>query len=797
MAILKNPNPRRREIRKALPRAGERWTAYIHRRDVVWTAGFVLVFTIVAALLAHHGRRTQNYYEGQELRRAVVPRVSFDAINEAQTLARREQLRRAEPAVYRPNEEYLQAAARALDDLTRIGASDATSFADLAPAAADRLQLSDAGFRELKKINADETALAEWKTHIENFLDSVASIALLSASDARLERDRRETQAMGVKIRHPRLGELERLHEFVYSMDGEMWQVERRVNGFADDLFPEPLRPCVVAAVLSDPKPIYVRDVEETNLRRNRWLQDEDIVIRETHRPDQVLIAAGVVLSTADLKLIDQERQAYFDSLSMIRSLLAETGAALVVMVLSIGLWLYIIAYNPRIIFNTMRGAAMSILMLSTQALAVLLSSYIARPEAVYAAATFPTILVAIVLAIAYDQRFALSLGAIHALLVAISLDQPLMFVLIPLTGAAIAVAQLREVRTRSKLVVVGMWTGLGMAAIVLAAGFATRDLAIFRTAHDIIRDAGIALGTGVITGIFVQGVLPGIERAFKVTTSMTLKELNDVSLPLLSRLAKEAPGTYHHSLRIADMSEAAAETIGANGLLCRVGAMYHDIGKINKPQYFVENQGGGPNRHNKLKPAMSLLIIVGHVKDGVELAREYGLPPVIRQFIESHHGTTLVEYFYHAAKQRSDQGNQPAPQDFEYRYPGPKPQTREAAILMLCDGLEGAARTLDEPTPARLEQLVNAMSRKRLLDGQFDESNLTLKELSRVEHSVTQTLCAIYHGRVKYPGAQKPDAKPQAPQTQPTPPQPGDDIQPTSPGNGDLPASASAASAG
>jgi hypothetical protein len=258
--------------------------------------------------------------------------------------------------------------------------------------------------------------------------------------------------------------------------------------------------------------------------------------------------------------------------------------------------------------------------------------------------------------------------------------------------------------------------------------------------------------------GFFVLGVLPFIERSFKVTTSMTLLELCDVNQPLLRRLAQVAPGTYNHSLTLASMAEAAAEAIGANGLACRVGAYYHDIGKINKPRYFIENQGGGPNKHDKLSPAMSLLIIVGHVKDGVEMAREFGLPRVIQHFIESHHGTTLVEYFYHAARQR--QGDDDQPSEMEFRYPGPKPQTREAAILLLCDSVEAAMRSMAEPTAGRIEQFVHQMAMKRLMDGQFDRCNLTLEELHRIEQAITKTLCGIYHGRIAYPSASKSESE-------------------------------------
>ncbi len=240
------------------------------------------------------------------------------------------------------------------------------------------------------------------------------------------------------------------------------------------------------------------------------------------------------------------------------------------------------------------------------------------------------------------------------------------------------------------------------MGAATLLVGFAVRPLHLEHMMVYLLWDALFATLTGFLTGLLVQGILPAIEKIFKVNTAMTLKELNDASHPLLQRLAQEAPGTYQHSLRIADMAESAADAIGADGLLCRVGAMYHDVGKTNKPAYFIENQAGGPNRHSKLSPAMSLLIIVGHVKDGIEMAHEYHLPPAIRHFIESHHGTTLVEYFFHAARKQKEAEAAPGPSEFEFRYAGPKPRTREAAIMLLCDSVEAAARTLAEPTPVR-----------------------------------------------------------------------------------------------
>jgi hypothetical protein len=271
------------------------------------------------------------------------------------------------------------------------------------------------------------------------------------------------------------------------------------------------------------------------------------------------------------------------------------------------------------------------------------------------------------------------------------------------------------------------------------------------------------------------------VERVFDVATGLTLIELRDPRQPLLRELQLRAPGTYTHSLNVATIAEAAADAVGADPLLTYVGALYHDIGKMNKPEYFVENQSGGPNKHDRLSPAMSLLVIVGHVKDGVELAREFRLPVSLRHFIESHHGTTLVEYFFHRARKQaigqaskgpdgkpkdpamaSEPEESQMPDEFEYRYPGPKPRTREAAILMIADAVESAARTLDDPTPSRVDGLVRAISTRRLTDGQFDDCAITLSELNRICESVSRTVASLHHGRIQYPEGEA-EPEPQA----------------------------------
>ena len=276
------------------------------------------------------------------------------------------------------------------------------------------------------------------------------------------------------------------------------------------------------------------------------------------------------------------------------------------------------------------------------------------------------------------------------------------------------------------------------------------------------------------MAGFFVQGVLPLVERAFGVATSMTLLEWCDADKPLLRRLRLEAPGTHSHSLQLGAVCEAAADAIGAWGLLARAGAYYHDIGKTNKPGYFIENQAGSPSRHSRLSPAMSLLIITGHVRDGLELAREYRLPPVLREFIATHHGTTLAQYFFQAESDRRREQEDRAPEEAEFRYPGPKPRSREAAILMLADAVESSIRAMPEPTPGRIENQIHAMITRRLSDGQLDDCELTLREVGRIEESFVTSLTAMYHSRVAYPtpageepsAAEKPaEQKPAAPE--------------------------------
>lgn len=361
--------------------------------------------------------------------------------------------------------------------------------------------------------------------------------------------------------------------------------------------------------------------------------------------------------------------------------------------------------------------------------------------------ALLPAMMAGAVITLARNQRFALALGVTTSILLVLQMRGSMELFLVLLAGMTAFIVQLAEVRTRTKLISSSaVAAGLSVLAVVIT-GLAGAKPWIFS-----IQDAIWAAGCGLMTGFVVQGALPLIESVFHVATSLTLLEWCDASRPLLKRLAMEAPGTYNHSLQLGSLCEAASEAIGARGLLARVGAYYHDIGKINKAEYFIENQAGSLSKHAKLSPAMSLLIIIGHVKDGLELAREYGLPKVLYEFITSHHGTTLVQYFYNAAAEQRKEAADRAPDEAEFRYPGPKPTSKEPAILMLADAAESSVRAMNDPAPGRIEHQVHVMINRRLMDGQLDECELTLKEVHQIESSLVKSLSSMYHTRIAYP---------------------------------------------
>jgi putative nucleotidyltransferase with HDIG domain len=347
-------------------------------------------------------------------------------------------------------------------------------------------------------------------------------------------------------------------------------------------------------------------------------------------------------------------------------------------------------------------------------------------------------------------------------------IDAPLLVT--SLISGFTAVSLTLQVRRRGQLIRAGVGVGLVIWLLSLTFGL-IGPINFFSAAGNDWRMIGLqsayAIGNGILTAIIVSGVLPMLEHLFQVTTDISWLETSDLNHPLLRRMTIEAPGTYHHSLVVANLAESAAEAIGANATLCRVCSYFHDVGKLVKPEYFTENMNFERNPHDDLAPTMSALIIIAHVKEGVDLALKNKLNHRIIDIIQEHHGTSLVYYFYQRAIQKQEDARAggkimnmreediPEVREESFRYPGPKPQTKESAIVSLADIVESASRSLEKPTPQKIEQLVNELIEERIADGQLDDCDLTLGDLKTIAERFRFTLMTMLHSRIAYPKAE------------------------------------------
>ena len=313
--------------------------------------------------------------------------------------------------------------------------------------------------------------------------------------------------------------------------------------------------------------------------------------------------------------------------------------------------------------------------------------------------------------------------------------------------GSLVAAYSIEDARTRGKVMVAGIFVSV---ANLVCLTLIFPDYKFFFNRDFTMAHLYPLAANGLICSFFVVGTLKVFEYMFDAVSNFTLLELSDFNQPLLKRMVMEAPGTYHHSLVVSNLAETAANAIGADALLTRVGAYYHDIGKMTKPEYFTENQMMGANKHDNIEPSMSRLVLLNHVKEGIDLAKKYKLNQVIIDFIPQHHGTSLMHFFYQRAVESAEQGG--AIDENDYRYPGPKPQTRETAITLMADSVEGATRALDDPTPQNVEETVKKVINNKFIDGQLDECPLTLKEIEKISQTFIRILSAMYHTRVKYP---------------------------------------------
>jgi cyclic-di-AMP phosphodiesterase PgpH len=403
--------------------------------------------------------------------------------------------------------------------------------------------------------------------------------------------------------------------------------------------------------------------------------------------------------------------------------------------------------YRPEVYQDVRHTLVMASLFLTVVGAAAVIANYDAP------VALIPIAFPALVVATLWDGRLAINLSLVAAIL--LSGQAPFLGItalLTLVTVGAVASLSVRVVRRRAQTwgFITLITGGYVLAAVVLG-------LLRAWPLSEILMAGGWGGVSAVASAFAALGFLPLFESYTRITTDQTLLELADANHPLLRRLSREAPGTYAHSINVANLSEAAAAAIGANTLLTRVGVYYHDVGKMGRPHYFIENQPGGRNPHDRLKPAMSAAVVRNHVLDGMKLAEEEKLPECIKAFIREHHGTQSISFFYDQARE-AEPDAELDPRDFEY--PGPKPQSKETAILMLADSVESAARVLPDPTPDNIRELVDRIVQAKIDAGQMDDAPLTMRELTAIKAELTNVLAGMYHQRIDYPPRTRPDTR-------------------------------------
>ncbi len=479
---------------------------------------------------------------------------------------------------------------------------------------------------------------------------------------------------------------------------------------------------------------------ELTEQRRKQAYDNAPIQYKEKQvKKEELIVARGERVGKEHLLKIKE----LFRRQVRVNRFMFFSGATILTLIFLSIISIYLKFYEPKVLLSTRKLTLIGILFILILGLAKIIT-YSHLPS--YA---IPTAIASILIAMLIGPRLAIMITVALSIFVGIIAGDKLNVATVSFVGGIVGIFFIQGARRRSQILVTGCLVGIAnfgsICAIELLHGL---KYAVF------LKEGFWGIMNGLVTGVIIAGILPIFEYLFNMVTNISLLELSDLNHPLLKEMVLKAPGTYHHSLIVGNLAEAACDSIGANALLARVSAYFHDIGKTEKAEYFSENQIGiAKKKHDNLSPSMSSLIITNHVKDGVELARKYKLNQAIIDFIEQHHGTSLIYYFYQRALEKVEEGELP---EQGFRYPGPKPQSKETAVVLLADSAEAASRALSDPTPARIKGLVRKIINNKFIDNQLDQCELTLKDLEIIADTFTRILTGTFHSRVEYEATEK-----------------------------------------
>ncbi len=759
--------------------AARRLPAWVYKfTDDKWRLRAILIGTsIVAALMmAPKSYHVGSLVVGEPSQETIISPITFKVIDEAATNKNRDEVLRSAPPVYDFDEEMIHdVQARitsafnfmkeylAAEDQNRFIAdeqlTDSKPPADTKTAAAKTFQPLDenaqkARFESLLGTNVSPVCFqalksASFNAKAERDLRSLIVPMLLRGvvlSRELVTRDARQ----GILIKTKSKEKLEPLKDLTTIYD--LKEAVDLINAEEIDPSDDPVLSQAIRKIATDLINVNLTyNREKTSALRQEALASVKPVFFQVVKGEQIL-KDGEPINESHIRKLDGLRKAH----PAYSTYVIVAGFSLLLIILT-----RVCFYFSQTYLGRSRDAIKDALLFSILIIGVILiEKFVASVSALFASATStvnarsilfaaPVATAPMLASLLVDPKIAFILSALTSIVATISVEGDIYLFCFYLISGIVGLHGVSKVTERTHVLRAGLVVGLVNMMSILGIKMALGNMNSVQDAYEI----GLGFLGGVVSGLLVSGLSPLLEP-LGYTTNIKLLEIANLNHPLLKRMALEAPGTYHHSMVVGNLAEAAAEAIGANPLLARVGALYHDIGKISKttkPTYFIENQVRGINPHDRLEPTMSALILVSHVKNGVEKAKEHRLSAPIVDIIQQHHGTSLIKFFYNKAVERSEKTHSVVTQE-KYRYPGPLPQTKESALVMLADVAEAATRTLSDPSPSNIQKKVQSLVMGLFNDGQLDQSTLTLKDINAVIKSLVRSLQGILHSRIDYP---------------------------------------------
>ena len=575
--------------------------------------------------------------------------------------------------------------------------------------------------------------LVELRNNATSILHNVLLAGYLGSED--IDKLRKEKVE---KVSLPGSGEVKKIeYDNLDQLDKK--SVQERVDAYAQELFPQDrkTKQAVVELTLGYISPNLELDSKETQVIREDALKNVQPVYESWDvKKNELIIERGKRVNARHIAQISQVRRLFRPGTTPTFFV----GVLLLFFLLGLIAVIHTIYVQKKNFLAETKNIAIVLL---NMFIMVLIADFVMKsPQPSY---FVPMAGMGMLITLLVGFNVAFLCVVLMGILISLLVGGQIEMMLVLMVGSIVGMYAVKDARRRAQILWAGLLVGVAKFVAIICIGLInSMDMDFF------IKDGVWGIASGIFSGFIVMGLLPVFEYLFKTPTNISLLELSDLNHPLLKKLALEAPGTYHHSIMVGNLAEVACDAIGANSLLARVGSYYHDIGKIPKSEYFSENEMSTGSRHSNLAPSMSALIIAKHVKEGIEIAKKYKITNTVVDFITQHHGDSLISYFYQKAMEKTEDGE--VLKEEHFRYPGPRPQTKESAIVLLADSVEASSRALSDPTPSSIRNLVKKIINNKFIDGQLDECDLTLKDMHKIADSFVHVLMGIYHTRLTYP---------------------------------------------